>query len=405
MTTPLDKPSLAPDAASVSQDADEPQRTEKEAREREELLRFTFDSAPVGIYMADLEERYLKVNIAYQRMIGYSEEELRDKSVFSLTHPDDLPRNQVLREDLIAGKREFFEIEERYYAKSGGLIWVRNKVSLIKNSLGGPPITITVSQDITERKQADEDKQYWQQELVDFVENATIGMHWVTRNGTILWANRIEIEMLGYAPDEYIGHNITEFHADIDVINDVLQRLNRNETLHNYEARLRCKDGSFRYVQIDSNVLWKDGQFIHTRCFTRDITERKLAEQARQDGEQRLRRALEERERLAQDLHDGIVQQIYAIGLGLEETQRLVAEDARAASEGLADAIAGLNKVLREVRRHIIGSAPQILDGQQLRAELQALARTLKGGSGCDFAWKSIRKPYPDCRPTRRPRC
>src|SRR5712691_6674272 len=153
MTTPLDKPPLASVAASASQDAGEPRRTERQAREREELLRFTFDSAPVGIYMADLEEQYLKVNVAYQHMVGYSEAELRGKSIFSLTHPDDLPRNQALRAELIAGKREFFEIEKRYYAKSGKLIWVRNKVSLIKNTLGGPSITITVSQDITERKQ------------------------------------------------------------------------------------------------------------------------------------------------------------------------------------------------------------------------------------------------------------
>jgi signal transduction histidine kinase len=66
------------------------------------------------------------------------------------------------------------------------------------------------------------------------------------------------------------------------VISDILACLKRGEELHDYEARLRCKDGSIRYVLINSNVLWEAGRFIHTRCFTRDITERKQAERERE---------------------------------------------------------------------------------------------------------------------------
>jgi signal transduction histidine kinase len=58
----------------------------------------------------------------------------------------------------------------------------------------------------------------------------------------------------------------------------MLSRLSRKECLHNYEARLRAKDGSIRHVLVNSNVLWRDGRFIHTQCFTRDITDRKKAE-------------------------------------------------------------------------------------------------------------------------------
>ena len=56
--------------------------------------------------------------------------------------------------------------------------------------------------------------------------------------------------------------------------------MSRNEELHDYEARLRCKDGAIRFVRIDSNVLVRDGQFVHTRCFTTDITEKKQSELA-----------------------------------------------------------------------------------------------------------------------------
>ncbi|BAY25376.1 multi-sensor signal transduction histidine kinase [Calothrix sp. NIES-2100] len=144
-----------------------------------------------------------------------------------------------------------------------------------------------------EQKQVEAALRRSQQELTDFVENATVGMHWVEADGTIAWANQAELELLGYTRSEYIGHSITEFHVDQDVIDDILQRLRRNETLHNYEARLRCKDGSIRYVLIHSNVYWEEGKFIHTRCFTRDITERKQVEAALKESDRRLKLALQ----------------------------------------------------------------------------------------------------------------
>jgi PAS domain S-box-containing protein len=130
-----------------------------------------------------------------------------------------------------------------------------------------------------------------EQQLRDFIENAAEGLHWVGPDGTIQWANKAELDLLGYTAEEYIGHSIAEFHADPDSIADILARLSRNETLHDYEARMRCKDGSIRHVMINSNVCWEDGKFLHTRCFTRDVTERKLAEA-------RIREVEEERARL-----------------------------------------------------------------------------------------------------------
>ena len=85
-------------------------------------------------------------------------------------------------------------------------------------------------------------------ELRDFIEHAAIAMHWVAEDGTILWANEAELRLLGYNREEYIGHSITEFHVDQQVISDILRRLKSDETLNRYEARLRCKDGSIRYV-------------------------------------------------------------------------------------------------------------------------------------------------------------
>ncbi|WP_256009901.1 PAS domain S-box protein [Desertivirga xinjiangensis] len=117
------------------------------------------------------------------------------------------------------------------------------------------------------------------QELTDFVENASLPLHWVDSKGIIIWANQAELDMLGYTAEEYIGSPISHFHADRLVIENILTRLANNETLHNYPARLRCKDGSVKHVLINSNVFRKEGEFIHTRCFTRDITVLKQAEE------------------------------------------------------------------------------------------------------------------------------
>jgi PAS domain S-box-containing protein len=118
-----------------------------------------------------------------------------------------------------------------------------------------------------------------EQELNDFFENAPISLHWVGPDGIVLRANRAELELLGYARHEYVGRHIAEFHADRDAIEGILDRLRRGETLRDCEARLRCKNGSIKHVLIDCNVLWQNGSFVHTRCFTRDITGHKRFEQ------------------------------------------------------------------------------------------------------------------------------
>ena len=115
--------------------------------------------------------------------------------------------------------------------------------------------------------------------LRDFVENAPEGLRMVGPDGLILWANRTELFMLGYTREEYIGHHIAEFHADAPVIEEFLARLARGESLLEREARMVCKDGSIRHVLINSNALFEDGKFVHTRCFTRDITDSKRDEE------------------------------------------------------------------------------------------------------------------------------
>ena len=182
---------------------------------------------------------------------------------------------------------------ELFYPPLGG--WYEVRAYPSKDGLA------VYSQDITERKRAEEALRRSEQELADFFENAVVGLHWVGPDGTILRANRAELELLGYAAEEYVGHHIAEFHADRAAIADILRRLQAGEVLREYPARLRRRDGSIRQVLIDSSVLWEGDRFVHTRCFTRDVTERRRAEAEREmllEREQALRAKAEEASRL-----------------------------------------------------------------------------------------------------------
>jgi PAS domain S-box-containing protein len=126
--------------------------------------------------------------------------------------------------------------------------------------------------EIDHRRAAEDALARRERELADFFENAIEGLHKVGPDGTILWANKADYTLLGYSADEYIGRSITEFHVDSQVIEDMLNRLRRGETLENFPARLRCKNGQIKHVRINSNACFEDDEFAYTRCFTRDVT-------------------------------------------------------------------------------------------------------------------------------------
>ena len=125
-------------------------------------------------------------------------------------------------------------------------------------------------------------------DLEDFFENGTVGLHFVGPDGTILRANRADYEPLGYSAEEYIGQPIMRFHADEEVIADILQRLSAGEKLDKYPARLKAKDGSIRHVLISSSVCFQGGAFQNTRCFTLDVTEKMVTEAALREAQERL---------------------------------------------------------------------------------------------------------------------
>jgi len=118
-----------------------------------------------------------------------------------------------------------------------------------------------------------------ERELSDFLENGPHPMHRAGPDGTILWANRAELAMLGYEASEYIGHNIADFHVDKHSVARILERLADGESLRELPAKMRRKNGTIGTVLISSNALRENGKLVSTRCFTRDITDQSSAQE------------------------------------------------------------------------------------------------------------------------------
>ncbi len=137
-------------------DITERKRAEEALRESEERFRGIFDHAAIGIAIADLEGRFQACNPAYCRMLGYTQEELRELNFSGLVHPDDREAGIVNRSRLIQQWISSFEALTRYKGKDGRLIWVQRHVSLLTNAAGQPDRILALVTDVTGRRHQEE---------------------------------------------------------------------------------------------------------------------------------------------------------------------------------------------------------------------------------------------------------
>ena len=237
------------------------------------LYRQIFDHSKEAIAIIDPDGFYLQQNGAHFTLLGYPDEELKGKTI-----AHDLGEETVAEIKSQLADADEFSGEVLCRTKNGEPRDIELSVFTMRSGLGEPHCHVCIKRDITKRKQDELAVQRSQNELTDFFENASIGMHWVSSDGTIIRANQAELDLLGYTRDEFIGRNIVDFHYDREVIKDILDRLRKGEVVRDYEARLRCKDGTRKTVRIDSSAYFEDGKFVHSRCFTRDITERRWSE-------------------------------------------------------------------------------------------------------------------------------
>lgn len=248
------------------------------------------DSLPFLVASVDTEQRYSWTNEAYERWFGIAPGLIIGKYVWEVIGASAYEVIKPHLDEALRGKQVAFEADLIYKTAGAHTVYVEYiPYNNADKQVAGIFLVVT---DITAYTKAIGTIERNRQELADFVENGPVGMHWVGADGIILWANKAEMEMLGYSREEYIGRNIADFHADFPVIENILQRLSDGEEIRNYEARLRCKNGSIKYVLISSNVLFKKNDFIHTRCFTRDITQLHFLQEKLKLGEERFRMAL-----------------------------------------------------------------------------------------------------------------
>jgi len=126
-----------------------------EARLAEEKFAGAFTSAALGMALVSLEGRWLDVNEALCRILGYTRAELLQTDFQRLTHPDDLDTDLQMVDDLLHGRRAHYHLEKRYFDRHGRLIWGRLSVSLVRSEHGDPLHFVSQIQDITAQRSSE----------------------------------------------------------------------------------------------------------------------------------------------------------------------------------------------------------------------------------------------------------
>jgi PAS domain S-box-containing protein len=271
---------------------DEPARTEESAITKGacaasalQMCPDFIEKLPVAMYACDMDGRIVWFNSRAVALWGRTPRTDNDVERFFGAYwfegrqitAEDTPISAVLKTGIpIRG------VEGLVERPDGSRVWTMAHIEPVKDDNGRIVGAINCLHETTEFHLVTE-------ALEDLFQNVNIALHLVSGDGTILRANTKELQLLGYSPEEYIGRNIAEFHVDQPTIVDMLDRLSRNEELIQYPARLRAKNGSIRHVLVTSSVHFRNGEFVNTRCFTVDVTERLRAEdRIRRQEEQRL---------------------------------------------------------------------------------------------------------------------
>ena len=256
---------------------------QEKLRLSEERFQGMYAAAATGIAISTLDGHYLQANVAYCRMLGYTEEELKVKDFTSLTHPDDLDHNLKERDDLLSGRIESFVIEKRYLKKNGETVWARVSVSATHSAQGELATLIVVADDISERKQAEEQLR-WKTALLEAQVNSALdGIIIVDTEGKLVLQNQKMTELWN-PPSEIFDEldhrkrlrwvagqvvNPQQFSERVAYLYDHPSEIGRDE--------IELLNGKIfdRYI---APVIGRDGKHFGRIWAYRDITERKKTE-------------------------------------------------------------------------------------------------------------------------------
>ena len=194
-----------------------------------ERLSTTLQSIGDGVIVTNAAANVVSINPVAERLTGWRSAEAAGRTldeIFQIVNEDtrqpvDNPAVRALREGAIVGLANHTILVSR----DGSEAPIDDSAAPVRAADGRVAGSVLVFRDVSERRRAEQTLRASEEELSDFFENASVGLHWVDLEGRILRANRAELSMLGYDAHEYIGRPVADFHVDRAVADEMLERL------------------------------------------------------------------------------------------------------------------------------------------------------------------------------------
>ncbi len=255
------------------------------------ILRAIYEHAEVGLELVAPDGRFLSVNPALCRMLGYSEGELLKKAFQELTHPDDLKLEIPALEELFRGKRNFYESEKRFLHQNGSAVWVAVTSSAVKDETGTVLYRVSVVQNVTERKHAEAALRKSEEKFSTAFRRGPMALVLATAaENRFIDVNETFERLSGYTRNEVIGRTsvdlgLWENPRDLRRLTDRL--FEQGGSLQDAECKFRVRDGSLRNSLVSAEAMDLNGETCILSVIA-DVTERKQAEAALRESKDEL---------------------------------------------------------------------------------------------------------------------
>jgi|WetSurMetagenome_2_1015567.scaffolds.fasta_scaffold01619_4 PAS domain S-box-containing protein len=296
--TIYDKDGKKPVAAiAQGQEITDRKRTEIALRENEERFRHVFEDGQFSMALVDKSFRFLQVNSAFCKMLGYSEKEMLAFTFKDITHPDHISGDVDSVKKLYDGLITVYQTEKRYISKDKKIIWGSINISSIRDKAGNFLYFLAMIDNITERKKAEEELKNTQLILKATLESpGDMIIVAIDKDFNYLSFNNVHKALMkaAYGIDVLIGMNLLEcITSEEDVINskENYGRALKGES-HTTVQEYGDQERSI-YETNYSPIINEAGEIIGTTAFARNITDRKLAEIALTESEKKFRNLFE----------------------------------------------------------------------------------------------------------------
>jgi formate hydrogenlyase transcriptional activator len=273
-------------------DITERKQAETALRKSEERWRSVYENSAIGVALTDLNGRFLAVNRAYEKMLGYTEEELRKLTFLEITEEDYRDANRELVSELLEGKRQQFQVEKQYRRKDGTLRWVSNNVSLVPGTESTPRFIMALSEDITQRKQAEAALRKSEREFRTIIETIPAFVVSALPDGSVDFLSQSLLDYTGLSREQWLGWGWRDIAHPDDADRAVDKwrvALAGGEPLE-VEVRYRGADGKYRWY-LGRQVPLRDdkGNIVKWYGTLHDIEDRIQAEAALRKSEEKNR--------------------------------------------------------------------------------------------------------------------